>query len=104
MIKLARILIAVFLMALVTYIPRVLPLAFLKNKLKSKFIRSFLYYVPFAALGAMTFPQVIYSTGHINSALFGTAVALILAYFEKGLMTVAVSAIVTVYLVELFVH
>jgi branched-subunit amino acid transport protein len=104
MIKLLKILIAVFLMALVTYIPRVLPFAFLKNKLKSKFFRSFLFYVPFAVLGAMTFPKVLYSTGHFYSAISGMIVALILAYFEKGLLTVAVSAILTVYLIELVAH
>lgn len=95
---------AVILMAVVTYLPRVLPLAIFKRKLKSTFIRSFLFYVPFAVLGAMTFPDILYSTNHIYSAAAGMIIALVLAYFEKGLMTVAVSGIITVYLWELFMQ
>ncbi|KAE9632071.1 AzlD domain-containing protein [Defluviitalea raffinosedens] len=90
-------------MAIVTYIPRVLPIAVFKRKLQSKFIRSFLFYVPFAVLGAMTFPDILYSTSHIYSAAAGLVIALILAYFEKGLMTVAVSSIILVYLLEFFI-
>jgi branched-subunit amino acid transport protein len=94
---------AVLLMAVVTYIPRVLPIVIFKNKLKSRFLRSFLFYVPFAVLGAMTFPSILYSTQHMLSAAIGMTVALILAYFEKGLMTVATSAILTVYICELMI-
>ncbi|NLK97355.1 MAG: AzlD domain-containing protein [Epulopiscium sp.] len=94
---------AVILMAIVTYIPRVLPIAVFKRKLQSRFIRSFLFYVPFAVLGAMTFPDILYSTSHIYSAIAGLTIALILAYFEKGLMTVAISSILLVYLWELFI-
>jgi len=95
--------IAVILMAAVTYIPRVLPMIFVKERLKSRFLRSFLYYVPFAALGAMTFPAILYSTGDMASAVIGMAVALILALFERGLLEVAVGSIVTVYLIQLFI-
>ena len=94
---------AVIIMAAVTYIPRVLPLAIIKNKLKSKFLRSFLYYVPFAVLGAMIFPSILYSTDNMLSAVVGMMVALILAYFEKGLLTVATSAILAVYIFELVI-
>ncbi|NLB72569.1 MAG: AzlD domain-containing protein [Firmicutes bacterium] len=96
--------IAVILMATVTYIPRVLPMLFVKERSKSRFLRSFLYYVPFAALGAMTFPGILCSTGDITSALIGMIVAITLAFFEKGLLEVAVGAIVTVYLIQLFVQ
>ena len=58
-----RTLLAVFLMALVSYLPRVTPLAFLRQKIKSPFIQSFLYYVPYAVLGAMTFPAILSATG-----------------------------------------
>lgn len=88
-------------MAIVTYIPRVLPIVLVQSKLKSKFLRSFLFYVPFAVLGAMTFPGILYSTQHKLSAFIGMIVALILAYFEKKLMTVAISAIFVVYLFEM---
>ena len=99
-----KMIIAVILMAAVTYIPRVLPILFVKERSKSRFLRSFLYYVPFAALGAMTFPGILSSTGDITSASIGMIVAVILAVFEKGLLEVAVGAIVTVYLIQLFVH
>ncbi len=99
-----RILLAVLIMAFVTYIPRVLPMAFVKKKIKSKFLRSFLFYVPFAVLGAMTFPSILYSTGNLYSALIGMVVALVLASLGKGLLTVAISALLSVYLFQLLIH
>lgn len=93
--------IAVIIMAIVTYIPRVLPIAIFRREIKSRYIKSFLSYVPFAVLGALTFPDIFYSTGNIATALCGTIVALILAYRGKSLMTVAVGAIVTVFIAGL---
>ena len=90
-------LLAVLLMAIVTYLPRVLPLAIFRKEIKSKYIKSFLHYVPYAVLGALTFPDIIYSTGSLATATCGTVVALVLAYFEKGLVIVALGAILTVY-------
>lgn len=90
--------IAVILMALVTYIPRVLPVAIFRKQIKSNFLKSFLDYVPYAVLGALTFPDIFYSTGNIKTALCGTLVALFLAYKEKSLVVVATAAILTVYL------
>lgn len=89
---------AVLLMALVTYLPRVLPLAIFRRQIKSKYIRSFLQYVPFAVLGALTFPDIFYSTDSLGTAACGTLVALVLAYFEKSLVIVALAAIFTVFL------
>ncbi|HHX50750.1 MAG TPA: AzlD domain-containing protein [Clostridia bacterium] len=97
-----KILLAVLLMAIVTYIPRVLPIAIFQSKLQSRFLRSFLYYVPFAVLGAMTFPQILFSTGNVYSSAVGTVVALILAYFKQGLLKVALGAILAVYLYQLW--
>lgn len=96
-----RILLCILIMAAVTYIPRVLPLTVFRRQIKSRYIRSFLDYTPYAVLGAMTFPEVFFSTGSLISALAGTAVALVLSYFRKGLVTVACSAIAVVYIVEL---
>lgn len=96
-----RILIAVFLMAVVTYLPRVAPLAIFKNKIQSRFLTAFLGYVPFAVLGAMIFPDILYSTGNLTSAIVGLVTAAILAYFERSLLQVAVCAIIAVYLCEL---
>jgi branched-subunit amino acid transport protein len=97
-----RILPAVFLMALVSYLPRVLPMIFLRKKIQSPFFQSFLSYVPYAVLGAMTFPAICYATGDTTSALVGLSVALLLAFYEKGLMTVAICTVLAVYLFELF--
>jgi len=98
-----RVVICILLMALVTYLPRVLPMTIFRKPIKSRFVRSFLDYTPYAVLGAMTFPDVFTSTGNMCSALAGTAVALILSYFRKGLVTVACSAIVVVYVVEMLI-
>ena len=69
-------------MAGVTYLIRMLPLTVFQKKIKNRFIRSFLYYIPYAVLGAMTFPAILYSTGSVYSALAGLAVAMILAFLE----------------------
>ena len=95
-----RILAAVAVMALVTYLPRMLPMTLFKRKITNVFVRSFLYYVPYAVLAAMTFPEVLYSTASMVSALCGAAVALFLAWRGKGLLPVALSACGTVFLVE----
>ncbi len=95
-----RILIAILIMALVTYLPRMLPLAIFKKKIQNKFIRSFLAYVPYAVLAAMTFPEIFSSTSSFISALLGTAVAIVLAYFGRGLLTVALSATAAVFITE----
>ncbi len=95
--------IAVLLMAIVTYLPRVLPMAIFKNKIQSRFLTVFLSYVPYAVLGAMIFPDILFSTGHLTSAIIGFSVAVVLAYFERGLLQVAVCAIVAVYICELLV-
>lgn len=99
--NLKRVVICILIMAAVTYIPRVLPLTVFRRQIKSRFIRSFLDYTPYAVLGAMTFPDVFFSTGNLVSALAGTAVALVLSYYRRGLVTVACSAIAVVYLVEM---
>lgn len=95
-----KIFICIAIMAAVTYIPRVLPLAIFKRKIKNVYIQSFLAYVPYAVLAAMTFPEVLYSTANMVSALFGLVVALFLAYKQKGLLIVAISSVATVFVVE----
>jgi branched-subunit amino acid transport protein len=90
----------ILIMAGVTYLIRMLPMIIFKRKIESSFIKSFLYYVPYAVLGAMTFPAIFTSTASIYSAIAGTVVAVFLSYKEKTLMTVALSACLTVYAVE----
>ena len=88
-------------MALVTYLVRMLPLAFFRKKIKSKFIKSFLYYMPYTVLAVMTVPAVFYSTSSVISAAVGVLVAVVLAYFRLGLLRVAVGASAAVLITEL---
>ena len=90
----------ILVMAVVTYLIRMLPLAIWKKEITSPFVKSFLYYVPYACLAAMTFPAILNGTASIISGAFGFAVALILAYREKSLLTVALFACLAVFVVE----
>ena len=89
-------------MAGVTYLIRVIPFGFFRRKIKSKFLRSFLYYIPYAVLSAMTIPAIFYSTGSMVTAAVGTAAALILAYLELPLIVVALAASLAAFLTGLF--
>ncbi|WP_069989529.1 AzlD domain-containing protein [Massilioclostridium coli] len=95
-----KFLLYVAVMAGVTYLIRMLPLVIFKKKIQSRFIKSFLFYVPYAVLAAMTIPDIFFSTGNVWSAVAGLVVAVILAYFEKGLLTVALYACGGVLVVE----
>ena len=79
-------------MAGVTYLIRVIPFTLFRKKIQSPFFRSFLYYIPYAVLSAMTIPAIFTSTGSIVTSLVGTAVAVLLAYFGKPLIVVALAA------------
>ena len=92
----------ILVMALVTYLIRMIPLTVFRKKITSPFIRSFIYYVPYACLTAMTVPAVFYATGSVMSALAGVAVAVILACCRRSLVTVAAGACLAVFLVEQF--
>ena len=84
----------------VTYLIRMIPLVLCQGKLENKYIRSFLAYVPYAVLGAMTFPAIFYATGNMISGICGAVVALILAFRRKSLLQVAVGASLTALAVE----
>ena len=86
--------------AIVMYLMRMLPLVFCKGKIKNKFLRSFLSYVPYDVLTYMTIPEVFSSTGGAVSAVIGFLVAVILAYLGQGLLVVALSSTVVVFIVE----
>ena len=83
-------------MAGVTYLIRMLPLTVFRQEIKSVFVKSFLHYVPYAVLGAMTFPDVLYSTGSLWTALVGLVVAIIMAWRGRSLLTVAIGACLAV--------
>ena len=82
-------------MAGVTYLIRMLPLTVFRREIRSVFVKSFLHYVPYAVLGAMTFPDVLYSTGSLWTALAGLIVAVIMAWRGRSLLTVASGACLT---------
>lgn len=90
----------IFVMAAVTYLIRMLPLALSKKEITNQYIKSFLYYVPYACLAAMTFPAILYSTASLYSALAGLIIAIIAAYKGKSLLIVALAACIAVFLVE----
>lgn len=88
-------------MAVTTYLIRVIPLAFFKKPIKSRFLRSFLYYVPYACLTAMTFPSILYSTSAILSGAAALITAVALAVKGRGLLTVSVCSCAAVFITEL---
>lgn len=90
----------ILVMALTTYMIRMLPMVIFRKKINNIRIQSFLYYVPYAVLSAMTFPAVFSSTGSTISATAGCVTAVVLAYFKKGLLTVAVGAAVVVFVIQ----
>lgn len=85
-----------------TYLIRAIPFVAIKNKINNRFIRSFLAYIPYAVLTAMTIPAVFYATNWWAGAAAGLIVAVIFALKEKGLTVVAIAACVAVFVVELF--
>ena len=88
-------------MALVTYLVRMLPMVIFRKKITNVRVKSFLYYVPYAVLSAMTFPAIFSSTGTYPSAIAGCGVAVFLAYKGKGLLIVAVGAAAAVFIVQM---
>ena len=92
-------------MAIVTYLIRMIPLTFFQKEIHNKFMKSFLFYVPYAVLGAMTFPAIFTSAGseptQILASCLGCACALYLAYRGKSLICVAIVACVVVYITTL---
>jgi len=90
----------IFTMAITTYLVRMLPLTLFRKPIKSTFVRSFLHYVPYACLTAMTFPAILYDTEHMVSGAAALAVAVILALKGKSLIIVAASSCAAVFIAE----
>ena len=102
------IIVCMFLMFLTTYLIRVIPIGFVRKKMENEWIQDFIYYIPFCVLSAMNFPDVLYSTTatgvepHITvSAVIATAVAVIMAWRKRGLVAVALVAVLVAIIVEL---
>ena len=98
---LADMLIGCAVMFAVTYATKAIGLLFVKKPIKNKYVKSFLYYLPYSVLAVMVFPTILFSTSTIWSGVAGTLVALVLAYFRRGLLVVSVASIATVFLVEM---
>ena len=92
----------ILVMAVVTYLIRMLPFTLIRGQVKSRFLKSLLYYIPSAVLAAMTFPSIMYSTGNTGTAAAGTVVALLLAYFRMPLIVVALAAAAAAFVTGLF--
>ncbi len=86
-----------------TYLIRAIPFAAVREKITNRFVRSFLYYIPYTVLAAMTFPAALYATGNVIAAAAGLAVAVVLAIREKGLTVVAVASCLTAFSVDLII-
>ena len=90
-------------MAGVTYIIRMVPFTVFRSRIKSRFLKSFLYYIPYAVLSAMTIPAIFFATGDMLTAAVGALVALILAYLGLPLIVVALSASAAAYITGLII-
>lgn len=96
----------ILVMAGVTYLIRMIPMVFFRKKIKSEYLLSLLYYIPYAVLSAMTFPYIFYSTGNVITALIGTISALVASICKRSLIIVAilscVAVLVTGFIIPLF--
>lgn len=92
---------SILVMAVVTYLIRMLPMTIFRKKIQSQFLQDFLYYIPYAVLSAMTIPAVFYATADIPSAVLATITAVLLAWKGLPLIVVALAASGTAFLVAL---
>ncbi len=87
-----------------TYLIRAVPFAAVRKKINNTFIKSFLYYIPYTVLTAMTFPAALYATNSMLSAAIGLAVAVAFAIWGKDLTVVALASCVAVYISECIIE
>lgn len=90
-------------MAGVTYLVRMIPFTLFRKQIKSKFIKSMLYYLPYAVLSAMTIPAIFYSTGNLTASVVGTIVAVGVAFFNKPLIVVAIASALSALITDLLI-
>ena len=86
----------------VSYLIRTLPLTLIRREIKNRFLRSFLYYVPYVTLAVMTFPAIIYATDSVWSGLAALVLGVAVAWLSGNLVLVSVCACAVVFLLELF--
>ena len=93
---------AIFTAFIVSYLIRVLPLTLIRKPIKNRFIKSFLYYVPYITLAVMTFPAIVDATQSPIAGVIALATGILLSYFGLGLFPVACSCCAVVFIAELF--
>ena len=93
----------IFVMFAVTYLIRVLPLTLIRKPIRSRFIRSFLFYVPYVTLAVMTFPDIVQATSAPVAGLLALLAGIALAWCGRSLLTVAVACCAVVFLTEMIV-
>ena len=96
----AEVLLYIAVMALTTYLVRMIPFTLFRKRITSRFAKSFFHYIPYAVLSAMTFPAIFSSTGSLLSATVGVLVAMLLAFLGQSLIVVSVAASLAVFLVS----
>ena len=101
MFKMEGYFISLIVMVGVTYLIRLLPILFIRKRIKSVFIRSFLHYVPFVVLATIALPSILFSTGNLISGVIATLVCIVLAYFNKGLAVVSIGGVTAALVVEI---
>lgn len=93
--------ISIALIFLASFLPRMLPITFINKKIKSQFIRSFLFYVPYAVLASITFPYILYVSDNMYIIIAGMIVAIILSLLNQKMVIVAIASVVVVFLLLL---
>lgn len=92
----------IFFTGLVTYLIRAVPIVLYRGKEPSKFLKSFLEYIPYAALGGLLFPEVLFSTGHIATAVMGCLFASALILKKQNMLIVVSGTIILVYILNMY--
>ena len=93
---------AIFTAFIVSYLIRVLPLTLIRKPIKNRFIKSFLYYVPYITLAVMTFPAIVEATQSPVAGIIALVVGILLSYFGLGLFPVACACCAVVFITEFF--
>ena len=93
----------IFIMIAVTYLIRVLPLTLIRRRIKSRFIRSFLYYVPYVTLAIMTFPAIVEATREPLAGALALVAGILLAWFGVSLFKISISCCLVVFIVEILI-
>lgn len=97
---LKEMLIGCLVMFAVTYLTKAAGLLLVRRKITNRYLQSFLYYIPYSVLAVMIFPGILFSTASLWSGIAGTAVALLLSYFKRGLLVVSLASIAAVFIAE----